>query len=303
VLIAESCGHVHSLDSLDDVGVSAQLVSIVRRRLQITDDAANALKRHLNAVVDALGDELRAALTGSTVTDRMRASILATRLENVLDLLGRAGMTEAEAAFFARYPELANLADDGLAAAGVPNASRILDEPAARLAIDATVADHLESWENVIERPMASRILSGMRSAVIGETLTDVVERIVQEENRRVSSAVTEARTRMAEFDRAAQEEAVLQAERAGAELVRVYLGPLDGVTRPFCRPLVGKALTRDQIAGLSNGQTAVSPLFAGGGYNCRHSWVAMGPDEARRAGIERASSADVAEANQGGAR
>jgi len=49
-------------------------------------------------------------------------------------------------------------------------------------------------------------------------------------------------------------------------------------VTRPFCRPLVGKAVTRRQIQGLSNGQTAVSPLFAGGGYNCRHSWVAMTP-------------------------
>jgi len=295
------CRHEFRLDALDDVGVSPELVRIVRERIRIADDAADLLKTNLTTVVQNLAVRLRAAMGGTSETDRMRAAILSTRLENVIDLLDQAGMSEAEAEFFRPYRRLADLADDGLEAAGVPNASRILDEPAARLAIDATIEDHLQGWENVIERPMASRILSGMRSAAVGETLDEVVSRIVEEEDRRVSGAVTEAKTRMAEFDRAAQEEAVLQAERAGADLVRVYLGPLDGVTRPFCRPLVGKAVTRRQIQGLSNGQTAVSPLFAGGGYNCRHSWVAMTPDEVRRAGIPLATPSDISAANQGG--
>jgi len=303
VQAAHTHEHVYTMDGLDGVGVSPELVRIVRARLSIQDEAADQLQRMLGSVVDAIADELRDALGGGRVTDRMRQAILRTRLDEVLDLLDRAGVNDAQARFFGRYPDLANLADDGLEAAGVPDAASILDEPGARVAIDAIVNSHLDAWESTIERPMASRLLAAMRSAAVGETLTDLSQRIATSERRRIGNAVTEARTRMAEFDRTAQEEAVIQAEAGGAELIRVYLGPMDGITRPFCRALVGLALTREQIQQLNNGQTAVSPLFSGGGYNCRHSWVAMSPDEARRAGIRRASGGDVAAANAGGAR
>jgi hypothetical protein len=50
------------------------------------------------------------------------------------------------------------------------------------------------------------------------------------------------------------------------------YMGPIDGVTRPFCRKHVGKVYTRAQIAELDNGQ--LNDVFlTGGGYNCRHVW------------------------------
>jgi len=156
------CRHEFRLDALDDVGVSPELVRIVRERIRIADDAADLLKTNLTAVVQNLAVRLRAAMGGTSQTDRMRAAILSTRLENVIDLLDQAGLSEAEAEFFKPYKRLADLADDGLEAAGVPNASRILDEPAARVAIDATIEDHLQGWENIIERPMASRILSGI---------------------------------------------------------------------------------------------------------------------------------------------
>lgn len=52
------------------------------------------------------------------------------------------------------------------------------------------------------------------------------------------------------------------------------YWGPLDGITRPFCRRHVGKVFTLDEINALDNRQTGRgSVLIAAGGYNCRHHW------------------------------
>jgi hypothetical protein len=51
-----------------------------------------------------------------------------------------------------------------------------------------------------------------------------------------------------------------------------VYVGPLDSLTRPFCRTWIGKVLERQEVEKLDNGQMP-NPLITAGGYNCRHSW------------------------------
>jgi len=55
-----------------------------------------------------------------------------------------------------------------------------------------------------------------------------------------------------------------------------LYLGPLDGATRPFCAALVNEIRTRAEIDELSNGQIP-NTLLTAGGYNCRHKWQAIG--------------------------
>lgn len=50
------------------------------------------------------------------------------------------------------------------------------------------------------------------------------------------------------------------------------YAGPLDSVTRPFCRERVGKVFSRTEIDAMDNGQLP-NPLVTGGGYNCRHAF------------------------------
>lgn len=49
-----------------------------------------------------------------------------------------------------------------------------------------------------------------------------------------------------------------------------LYVGPVDGKTRPFCLERVGKVYTRAEIDQWDNGQLS-NPLVTGGGYNCRH--------------------------------
>lgn len=69
-------------------------------------------------------------------------------------------------------------------------------------------------------------------------------------------------------------------AEQAGVKRF-VYYGPDDKVTRRFCARLLdqaeaGKTWTRQQIARLDNGQTGKGTAYtAGGGWNCRHVWIA----------------------------
>lgn len=60
-----------------------------------------------------------------------------------------------------------------------------------------------------------------------------------------------------------------------------LFVGPNDVVTRPFCRDHVGLVMTRDRIEALDNGQLP-NPFITGGGYNCRHSWMAVESAELR---------------------
>jgi hypothetical protein len=79
------------------------------------------------------------------------------------------------------------------------------------------------------------------------------------------------------------------QAEAAGIDDNFLYLGPVDEKTRAFCLARVGNVFSRKDITGMSNGQGAdVADVFTnGGGWNCRHSWIAVTPG--LKGAIERA--------------
>ena len=58
------------------------------------------------------------------------------------------------------------------------------------------------------------------------------------------------------------------------------YAGP--SPDRPFCARIINKVFTLKEINKLNNGQT--SNVFAtGGGFNCRHRWVAIAPTTAEK--------------------
>lgn len=74
-----------------------------------------------------------------------------------------------------------------------------------------------------------------------------------------------------------------------------LYVGPSDGVVRAWCLDHLGMVMTRDRIEALDNGQLP-NPFITGGGYNCRHSWLAVSdPDLVALANTgERAPGYDV---------
>lgn len=60
------------------------------------------------------------------------------------------------------------------------------------------------------------------------------------------------------------------------------YVGPQDGITRPFCKERVNKIYTRAQIAKWDNGTNLPAEIY-GGGYNCRHDLVPMSKERAEQ--------------------
>jgi inhibitor of KinA sporulation pathway (predicted exonuclease) len=104
---------------------------------------------------------------------------------------------------------------------------------------------------------------------VIGSTKAPL-DALASEFLKSVGRNTIQARLKIAEFGRSTQ---AVNAESAGLDLF-LYVGPKDGITRPFCRKLVGKVLSKSQINRLNNGQGAGPVLTTGGGYNCRHSWT-----------------------------
>jgi hypothetical protein len=67
--------------------------------------------------------------------------------------------------------------------------------------------------------------------------------------------------------------------EPLGPEQAFLYTGPVDGRTRTWCLDRVGKVYTRREIEAMDNGQLP-NAFLTGGGYNCRHSFLAVASDE-----------------------
>lgn len=54
-----------------------------------------------------------------------------------------------------------------------------------------------------------------------------------------------------------------------------LFVGPVDDVTREWCLNRVGRVFTRAAIDTMDNGQIP-NVFLSGGGWNCRHSWIAV---------------------------
>jgi len=101
----------------------------------------------------------------------------------------------------------------------------------------------------------------------VAQLLDDLAETLDLEESR----ARTLYDTAVSVFTR--QVEAMKSSGEADEPFV--YVGPVDGVMRPFCRARVGKVYTRAAIDAMDNKQLP-NVFLTGGGFNCRHTWHAV---------------------------
>lgn len=279
----------------------AAIIRIVRDRLKVQDSGATTIERGLKrvyaAIMDAISNAL-ASVSGATVAERARRlSLNGDAIERIIN-----GALAASPGLGADGRPLPSLLDD------VANAQASLAEMVAKgqvavglpaqasaTAIRAAVSDFQRRFfGSTIVGPSVDRLLDGLQSSLAGESLDAAIKRIAEAQNASIPQATTEARTRLAEFDRAVTAQT---AAEAGATLF-AYLGPVDGITRPFCAELEGFALTTDQIGRLNNAQTAISPLYAGGGYNCRHQFSPITAKYAELAGIPFATDDQIDRAN-----
>ncbi len=73
------------------------------------------------------------------------------------------------------------------------------------------------------------------------------------------------------------QAQVIEDAKNSGVKQMR-YVGPKTSL-RLFCSEHIGKIYTIEEIKNMSNGQ-GLPVMYFGGGYNCRHRWVAVEGEE-----------------------
>lgn len=265
-------------------------IRAVRERLAVEDGSVDsveaALRKAFADIVEALKDESNSAI---------KRVILTASLADLERLLGDQ-LSEAQRAMVRGMADLL-ATNQELAAATAQIPLGTLGLRSSSIDILVSTKDIEDFWRGKVVMPAASIIRESFVSAAAGETLNTAIARTADQLDRSTARAVTEVRTNLASFDRlAAEQSAVL----VGLD-IRVYLGPLDSLTRPFCRALINRAYTIDQVAELDNGQTGPG-LWGGGGYNCRHRWVSVRESALERMGIPRGTHESIAAANKAGA-
>lgn len=266
----------------------ARLLDIVRERIRVQRDGVRSveagLKRVLGDVTRAIVDELLNT-PGADVPERVKR--MGLNAEAIAQLLMRA-LDPVRGELDDVMAELVVLAELQLETGGIDRAPDLGAIRAAAKRLDD------DFWGGAVVQPSAQRMWDGLSTVMKGDSLDTVAERIRRQSGISIGRATTEARTQLAEFDRAVTAAA---AEDAGAELF-AYMGPKDAINRPFCAVLVDHVLTREQVGRLDNAQTVISPILSGGGYNCRHNWSPLDPITAEILGLPMASDSLIDEAN-----
>ena len=153
-------------------------------------------------------------------------------------------------------------------------------------------------FEDVILPDTQSAIRSALTSLAL-EVPVDIVTSELEERLKRSEGRqLTEVKTRISQYGRS-----ITAAAAAAADLDHyLYTGPLDGLTRPFCKALIGKVVTSEQMRKLNNGQ-GLNVMTSCGGYNCRHTWSPVSEGFIQSANLDEASMGDIYKANARGKR
>lgn len=110
-----------------------------------------------------------------------------------------------------------------------------------------------------------------------GVSFKDLAEAIAKRFRAAASRSESLAKTAISTYYRLLTARTTDRIERALPDTMELHyrpIGPLDKLTRPFCRKvLTGKrTYTREEIERMNNGQTQ-NVFLTFGGYRCRHIW------------------------------
>jgi len=274
------------------VALPADIRAALRRRQADID----RLGSRIAAALVGLRDELRTALVDLIDKEGAgdwRAGILAVQLDEVAaavrDLTGEVqdewldGLDDIERATPAYLRSVGLEPDD------------VVDVEALSAVIDAARRDARDAFRG-IGLSTATDLMPLLREGYRLETLTELSTRMSERLGVSLEKAATEARTQTAVYARAVGN---AWADEAPGPIGYAYGGPEDGLTRPFCAECVDHWFTPALAAKLDNDVSGLPhPLDSGGGYNCRHSWLAVPWSVAQRWGYSKATDVTVRRAN-----
>lgn len=148
-------------------------------------------------------------------------------------------------------------------------------------------------FDEVVIPAYQKNIKQALRDAVYLDSIDNALSNLQIKLKQSDGSTLTEVRTKISQYGRSVTATAAVAAGLKNY----LYTGPIDGITRPFCRELVNKVVTDKQLNRLNNNQ-GLSVITSGGGYNCRHSWSPISNGFVKAAKLDRATPADINRAN-----
>ncbi len=294
-------GHVPHLPSVGarsgDESRSARLDAILRDRDRVIDDAADGAKTILTRIADELGARAVADLESRGFGD-LRLAVDTVQLNDVLNILDELGVNDGQKEWFDRLRELAGLAERAAFEAGVTQEQLVLDQEGLAAALKAREQDAATWWDATIERPLAQTILDGLHDARALSTTSDLANRLSERARISIPAAYSEVLTQTAIVDRFAAAEIAQDADPDGTVLRWAYIGPVDGIQRPFCQHLTGKYFKLSDLAALDNGTALAHPIYSCGGHRCRHRLVQAPASFWKRRGLTEGGPEDIKAAN-----
>lgn len=150
--------------------------------------------------------------------------------------------------------------------------------------LDYTVAETLITFDTRVIANKVYALTDDLSSTIMRQVITgqspDVDSLVDTLGSRTVSQIKTELNTATIAFSRSITQK---KARDLGMDLF-LYVGPQDKLTRPFCKPKVGKIFTLAEINKWDNGQGLPANLYCGG-YNCRHDLRPITRERAEKLG------------------
>jgi hypothetical protein len=281
------------------VSLPPALDEIIQRRLSFADDAVSAIEGQLLELLRRVEPAVRAYLESGDARGLIISSDLDAILGILDDIEGEHGpiLDSAQRAWVDRLQDLSDRAIEDARKLGL--SVEPADVEAVQAVIDGQFANAASAWDVRIRLPLGDRLLARLTAGLLLEDPAMAGRGSADDLRGIVTTAVTEARTETAAFDRLVAAETAKRADPTDSALRWVYVGPDDPLERPFCRTVHDYSWTREQVSRLNNGQRGASAaIIHGGGYNCRHQWAQLPAKMADGRGLRRATDDDVERIN-----
>ena len=267
--------------------VPAPLEAVYKRHGEWLDTIALRFEDELRPIVaeaaKRMGAWLRANLViqhGVIATTSANLHILQTLDDRFMAFLDEAGYADLLARFTDQFgeqlPFLQETIDILAQESGheIPAVSFTADQLEVMTALKLTTRASIRTAMEAAAGAAMQRVMF----SIVGQTFDDLVQQFSEEFGGSLARNRQRAETAASVWYRSVQDTQYQKIETETHLDVRyVYAGPSDEKNRPFCRKMLkqtaAKALTREEIDKLDNGQIA-NVFVTCGGYGCRHQWL-----------------------------
>ena len=267
---------------------SGPLATLTRARRDQLKAEVSAERAFAKALTKARAQLLETV--GAAVQAANPLTLLNLNDEQLLEFILQGGLGLAVDEFIEQQDAIREAAEKAMRAVqpnfGFNQISTQLDS------IQATAAASV--FDDVIVPDFKRSINESLRDLLVDVPPNIVMSNLEQKLKRSEGRQLTEVKTRISQYGRGITAAAAEAADMS----YYLYTGPMDGITRPFCRELINLVVSKAQMKRLNN-QQGLSVLTSGGGYNCRHSWspITLGFIEA--ADLTKAKGTDITQANR----